>query len=105
MGIFKKVSDLFSPIFEDDKHAYWVYVQCNRCGEKLRARVDMRNELSIEYGDKGTTYHSRKVLIGEQRCFQQIELKLTFSSKRKLIDKEITGGEFISKEAYIGDVD
>jgi hypothetical protein len=62
----------------------------------------MRSELSPEFGnsDNATSFHCRKVLIGEQRCFQQIEVNLTFDAKYRIVDKQISGGQFITQEEY-----
>jgi hypothetical protein len=92
MGILKKITSLFTP--GGDAHAYRVKVRCNRCGEILVTRVDLRNDLSIEYGN-GERYFCRKVLIGDQRCFEKVEVQLEFNANRKLIDRQISGGEFV----------
>jgi hypothetical protein len=53
--------------------------------------------LSIEYGqdEKVSGYFCRKVLIGKQRCFQQIEVTLTFDAHHKLIERKVEGGKFV----------
>ena len=101
MSFFKKLSNLFSSPGGGDTRAYWVYARCNRCGEIIRARVDLSNDLSLDYEGEGTTYFTRKILIGEQRCFERIEVRLTFDKDRKLINREISGGEFISEEQFL----
>jgi hypothetical protein len=40
-------------------------------------------------------YICRKVIVGSQRCYQPIDVSLTFDSRRRLVDKQITGGQFI----------
>lgn len=102
MGLFKKISDLFSSPGAQDDSAYWLYVKCSRCGEAIHTRIDMRNDLSMSYGSAqaDTTYFCRKVLMGEKRCFQRIEVELTFDHRRQLIDRQIHGGEFITAEEY-----
>ena len=102
MGIFKKISTIFSSSPSEDPNAIWIYVQCNRCGEKLRARISSRSELSPEFGnsDNATSFHCRKVLIGEQRCFQQIEVSLNLDTKYRIVDQQISGGKFITREEY-----
>jgi len=75
-----------------------ITVQCLRCGETLTAEVNLNNDLSVDYGDEGsgpTTYFCRKLLTGTERCFQQIEVLLTFDAERNLRDKKITGGKFV----------
>jgi hypothetical protein len=69
-----------------------VVVQCARCGEVLRARLHLANELSLTDDD---TYTCRKVLIGAQRCFQSVEVTLTFDRERRLLGRQITGGRFV----------
>jgi hypothetical protein len=96
MGIFKKLADLFSSSGQGDGNAYWITVKCNRCGEQIRGRVDMRNELTINYEDN--TYYSRKVLMGDELCFQKIEVELTFDKNRRLIERQIRGGKFVDEQ-------
>jgi hypothetical protein len=76
-----------------------VTVKCGRCGEILTARINLANDLSVEYGPTGTpqSYTCRKVLQGGGRCFQTVEVLLTFDSRRSLRDKEIHGGTFVEK--------
>ena len=106
MGLLKKISDLFAPSQRRpagrDDSAYRVYVRCNRCGEALPTRINLNNDLSINYGEgeADTTYFCRKVMIGSGLCFQRVEVELTFDRNRKLLEREITGGEFITEQAY-----
>ena len=103
MSFLKKLSNLFSGAAQGDQGAFWVYARCKRCGEVLRSRVDLFNELSSDYEGDEPVYVCRKVLMGEGRCFQQVEVYLKFDQSRSLVDKEISGGEFISEEAYLQD--
>jgi hypothetical protein len=100
MSILSKLSQLLSPGKREEQSAYWIYTRCKRCGETIRARVNLSNDLSAEYDGENSYFNCRKVLIGEGRCFQQIEVHLRFDSARKLLDQEISGGEFISAEEY-----
>jgi hypothetical protein len=84
-----------------ESDGYWVYVQCRRCGEPLKARIDLRNEPSQT--DDGEGWVVRKGLIGTgaQRCFQTVEVTLTFDvNKRDVTDQEVTGGTFITEAEY-----
>jgi hypothetical protein len=76
-----------------------ISVKCNRCGEILTARVNMANDLSVEFGPTGTlkSYSCRKVVQGSGRCFQSIEVLLKFDSRRALQEKEIHGGKFVEE--------
>ena len=82
-----------------DDHSLWLAVKCSRCSEIIRARIDLHNDLSIDYGDDGaeTTYLCRKTLMGEGRCFQRVEVKLTFDKNRQLIDRSVSGGDFVNE--------
>ena len=76
----------------------YLEVQCARCGEKLRARVDIWNELTPEFdgeSETATSFHCRKVLIGENKCYQPIELRLNFDKNHRLVEKTILGGKFV----------
>ncbi len=63
----------------------------------------MWNELTPEFEENGegaASYHCRKVLIGEKRCFQPIELKLKFDKNHRLVDQQIQGGRFIEEAEF-----
>lgn len=85
-----------------DPMEHWVYVQCEKCGERLRARIDLRNELSAEFGERpeDTNYFVRKVIIGSSGCYNPIEVRLTFDAKRNPLRRDISGGTFITEEEY-----
>jgi hypothetical protein len=91
MGFLKKLfgSDTAKP----EKH-YVFHVKCNRCGEIIEGRVDLDNDLSLDYEGDSTVYFVRKGLIGNNRCFQQIEVEMKFTANRELIEQQATGGQF-----------
>jgi hypothetical protein len=104
MSFLKNFSKIFSMRPTDQQRSVYLYVQCNKCGEKLRARVDTFNELTPEFdgkSDEPVSYFCRKVLIGEKQCYQPIELRLTFSRNHKLTSQEISGGKFIREEDFL----
>ena len=77
---------------------YSFAVKCSRCGEIIEGRINVNNELSVEYDSDGSgVYYGRKVLMGSGRCFQQIEVELKFSEPRKLLEKKVTGGQFVEQ--------
>jgi hypothetical protein len=101
MGFFKNIGKKFSMKPSGDDRVLYLYVQCNKCGEKLRARVDTYNELTPDFNgnsDRPSAYYCRKVLVGDKLCYQPIELRLKFDKNHKLIHQEITGGKFIDQE-------
>lgn len=95
MGFFQKLARLISPSRLRETPVYWIHARCDRCGEEISARVNLYNDLSIEYEGDQASYHCRKVLMGEGRCSQRIEVWLTFDQNRQLSDRQISGGTFI----------
>ena len=78
------------------KRYYAFKVKCNRCGEVIEGRVDLSNDLSVEYEGNKAVYFGRKVLISSNgQCFQQIEVELKFNVTRDLLEKHSTGGQFV----------
>jgi hypothetical protein len=78
-----------------EKHYHTFKVKCNRCGEVIEGRIDLDNDLSIEYEDNREVYISRKGIMGSGRCFQQIDVTMRFSSTKAVIDEQIQGGTFV----------
>jgi hypothetical protein len=93
MNLLQKIFGSSTP--KSAQHVYTFSVKCKRCGEIIEGRVDLNNDLSGEYGEDGDIFHARKILIGENRCFQRMEVELKFTSNRELIERQVTGGEFI----------
>lgn len=85
---------LFGGFAQPTQRCYTFSVKCSRCGEVIEGRVDLSNDLSVEYEEGGDIFYARKVLMGENRCFQRIEVELKFNSARKLLEQHVTGGEF-----------
>jgi hypothetical protein len=97
MGFLDSMKSLLGGGDGQDKTGYYVYVRCRRCGETIKTRIDMRNDLSrLEEGG----FVVNKTLVGSQRCFERIEVTLTFDDNRKLADREIVRGEFINSEEF-----
>ena len=104
MSFFRKIASVLSPKGAGEGDLLWVYVRCDKCGETIKTRLDLRHDLTPNYSAEGRVinYFLRKVLIGSQRCFEPIEVKLTFDPQRRPTSREITGGQFMSKEEYEG---
>ena len=102
MSFLKKLGALFSPPTGDSR-SLWLYVKCDKCGEILKGRVDLHNDLSVQYEDSGggTSYYCRKMFVGSNRCYRPIEVELTFDKNRRLINEEIKGGEFVSEQDFL----
>ena len=71
-------------------------VKCGRCGEIIHGQVNVNNAPSLEYDENGKVYYAcRKVLVGNQLCFQRIEVLFKFNEFRGMLDRQIFGGEFV----------
>ena len=93
MGFLKK---LFGGSGAKSEKRYYAFnVKCNRCGEIIEGRVDLDNDLSLEYEGDSTVYFVRKGLVGNNRCFQQIEVEMKFTPARTLIEQQAEGGKFV----------
>ena len=92
MGILKK---LFTVPTASKTDFHYFSVKCSRCGELIEGRVNLSNDLSQDYEGNRAVYYGRKVLIGSGHCFQQIEVELKFDPSRKLLDRQVSGGEFV----------
>jgi hypothetical protein len=93
MGFLKKLFGRGTA--KRDKRYYTFYVKCHRCGEIIEGRVDLDNDPSLDDEGDSTVYFVRKGLIGNNRCFQRIEVELKFDSSRQLLEQSATGGQFV----------
>ena len=94
MGFLKKIFGGVTA--KPEKRYYMFHVKCNRCGEVIEGRVDLDNDLSLDYEGDSTVYFVRKGVVGNNRCFQQIEVEMRFTPARTLIEQDVTGGQFIN---------
>jgi hypothetical protein len=103
MSIWKKISGMLVSKGDDDKRAFWVYVHCDRCQEAIRLRVDLYSDLSIQYGEgkNGELFFTRKTIMGSGDCFERIYVELTFDKHRRLKEKSIEHGGFITEQEYL----
>jgi len=96
MGFLDSLKSIFSGRETGDE-GYYIYVRCRRCGEVIKTRLNLQGDLS--YSDEGG-YVVHKTLVGNQLCFERIEVTLTFNERRQLVDREISRGEFITAEDF-----
>ncbi len=101
MNFLKKLAQRFSPVQQRNRRYLVLQVRCKVCGEIIPARIDLWNELDRRYAESDGTdsYHVRKVLIGSQRCFRQIELELDFDLKHNLRSSHVSGGEIVEEKS------
>ncbi|MDP8923200.1 MAG: hypothetical protein M3O34_10045 [Chloroflexota bacterium] len=85
-----------------DRDAMYLYVRCSRCGDVVRVRVNLANEPAQEFdesGDKVTGYTLNKTII-DSKCFRPIPVTVRFDPRRRELEREIEGGEFVGREEY-----
>lgn len=75
-----------------------VTVRCRRCGELLTTHVNLSNDLSQDYERDIFFVRKRVSGSGANRCFQQIEVELTFDANKHLLERQISGGSFVDEE-------
>jgi hypothetical protein len=80
----------------EEDGALWLYVRCSHCGATVRVRINLFNDLSLTE-DGG--YILRKDIL-DDKCFQLMRAELRFDSKRRVISRDIEGGEFITQDEY-----
>lgn len=82
---------------DDDPEALIYYVRGHKCGAITRVRIDKRNELSRDDDD---TLFVRKVVV-DNRCYGRVEIVLRFDAAYRELSREISGGEFVTREAWL----
>ncbi len=97
MGWLDRLGALFKPQPRRFEGTFYQFtVRCKRCGELIEGKINIYNDPSVEYGDGGkVTYFCRKGLMGAGQCYQQIEVTFRFDERRKVLEKTISGGEFV----------
>jgi hypothetical protein len=94
MGFLSKLARLFSPPRPAARY-YQFQVKCKRCGEVLDGRVDLYNDPSLDFEEEKTVYFCRKGLVGGGPCYQQVEVTFKFDESRNVLERQVTGGEFV----------
>lgn len=99
MNFLKKLFSGDSSREAGDASGMYFYVRLHNCGDILRIRVDMNNELSLN--DEGNGYWVRKLVSsGSNYKCPKGEMTLYFDTNRKLTNSEVQGGQLVSKDAY-----
>ena len=78
-----------------DPQGIYLYVECDRCGAQVRVRADKQYDLLRT--DEGFTWHKT---IVDSKCFQRMSTTVHFDRDYNVVESEIEGGHYITKEAY-----
>jgi hypothetical protein len=99
MGFLNKIGSRLFGSGDQEKDVYRTTVRCSRCGDEIPVRVDLSRELTPQYGEGEAAYYVHKGVVGsgENRCFQTIDVRLTFDAQKRLISRDISGGAFVSR--------
>lgn len=90
---------------ERDLHGLYLYVRCSRCGEAVRVRVNTSNELSEQMADDDSDrvigFAVEKGVVGNNfMCGQTMRVYLTFDRNRRMTEKRVEGGAFMTEEEF-----
>jgi hypothetical protein len=82
------------------KDAVWVYLTCDRCGEKLALRLRKSSEIQREEaGSRDYQMFINKTVVGND-CFNRMQLRLEFDGMYRVVNKQLQNGTFITKSEY-----
>ena len=84
------------PINEAD--VLWLLIECSRCGERIKVRIDKKTDLQNEFrqpGEPSEAFTLKKEVLGS-RCPNLIEVCLKFDPRYNIISKEVKNGRLIS---------
>lgn len=97
MGFLKKLfgGDASKPSGSSDGSGFFVYVQCDRCDAKVRLRIHKQYDLIST--DDGYKWHKT---IVDSKCFQRIPTVAHFDRNLNLINADMQGGRFITKDEF-----
>ena len=77
--------------------ALWLYVRCAKCGAKVRVRISLVHDLS--QADEGGYFLHKEIM--DSQCHQLMHAELRFDEARRVVSRELSGGEFISEEEWV----
>lgn len=100
MGFLDKIASFLFGGRGEEGDVYRTTVRCSRCGEEIPVRVDLGHELTPRYGEGEGAYFVHKGVVGsgENRCFQTVDVRLTFDAQKRVISREISGGTFVGED-------
>ena len=88
MRWLKRLFSTFKPAEE-----FWLEVECEKCGERIRVRIDKKWELCPEYReDVSHTLHKE---IRGRKCPNLIHIFMEFNSSGKVLSRTIEGGKLL----------
>ncbi len=87
----------------DGPHGLRIYVQCDKCGEKVPVRLRTSSEVQKREGpdaDQGSgQYFVQKTIVGS-KCYQRIEATVEFDARYNVVESTVKGGKLITLKEF-----
>lgn len=94
------LKDIINTIFsKEDKNIIRIYLQDNKCGEKIEVLLRKSYDIQRVYEDSNAYYKITKVVVCT-KCYNKIKINITFDKNYNIITNKIKNGKFITKEEY-----
>lgn len=93
MSFFKNLFSRKPKEYVDERGMYY-YVDCHKCHDVLKVRIDKSYDLNRE--ENGFVW--RKTLVCN-KCFNKMETEMLFDSKHNVTTQDITGGKYVAAPA------
>ncbi len=94
------LKDIINTIFsKEDKNIIRIYLQDNKCGEKIEVLLRKSYDIQRVYEDSNAYYKITKVVVCT-KCYNKIKINITFDKNYNIITNKIENGKFITKEEY-----
>ena len=79
----------------------YLFIQCDKCGEKLKVFVNKETDLERVYeeGKGGPAYRLTKEAM-DSKCFSIISVTIEFDINKNIISRDISNGRFITEEDH-----
>lgn len=81
---------------EDD--LLWLIVECGKCGERIRVRINKKTDLQNEFrrpGGSGSSFTLKKEVMGNN-CYNLMEVYLEFNDQYRILSKRVKNGKLLS---------
>jgi hypothetical protein len=102
VGLLDQLKRAFGGASGGRDDGIYLYIRCNRCGDRVRVRVAPNSELQQEFdggSDRVSGYSVRKMVV-DSRCFRPIEVTLRLDARKREEDRQIRGGTFLTLEEF-----
>lgn len=88
---------------KDSTNGVWIYVQCDRCGEKIKVRLRTTSELQRREGPDAADglgeMFVQKTIVGSQ-CYQRIDVVVDFDARHNVVSSDVKNGKLITVAEY-----